>query len=134
MAEKIGGRCLCGKIKFEIEPPIVACVNCHCESCRRQCSAPMTTFIGINDGQWKWTSGTAKVFHSSPGVERTFCGDCGTPMSFRSTNMTGVMHFYVAALDDPEAIQPSMHAAHEEKLSWLHFNDDLKTVIGPKYR
>jgi hypothetical protein len=127
------GRCLCGLVQFEVDEPVQACVNCHCESCRRQCSAPMTTYIGVPDNQWRWTTEKPKVFESSPGVERTFCGNCGTPLSFRSERMSGVMHLYVASLDDPEKFAPTLHVAHEEKLTWLKLNDGLPTFVGPDY-
>ena len=127
------GRCLCGQIRFEVDPPVSACVNCHCDSCRRQCSAPMTTYLGVPDGQWRWLTDAPRIFASSPGVERTFCDTCGSPMSFRSAKMSGTMHFYVAALDDPEALTPSLHVAFEEKLSWLELNGDLPTCVGPDY-
>ena len=93
----------------------------------------MTAYLGVPDGQWRWLTAPPKTFASSPGVERSFCGTCGSPMTFRSQNMSGVMHFYVAALDDPEALAPSMHVSHEEKLSWLKLDDDLPEVHGPDY-
>ena len=93
----------------------------------------MTTYFGVRDGQWRWTSAEPRVFNSSPGVERTFCQTCGTPMSFRSTAMSDVMHLYVAALEDPEALQPTLHVAHEEKLNWLKLDDGLPSCIGPDY-
>ena len=127
------GRCLCGAIRFEIDTPVQNCVNCHCESCRRQCSAPMTTYVGVLDTQWRWTREAPKIYKSSPGVERTFCGNCGTPLSFRSEKMSGVMHLFVAALEEPEKFEPTLHAAFEEKLPWLKLADDLPTCIGPDY-
>ncbi len=127
------GRCLCGRVRFDVDTPVSACVNCHCESCRRQCAAPMTTYLGVADGRWRWLTTPPKTFASSPGVERSFCDTCGTPMTFRSENMSGVMHFYVANLDDPEALSPTLHVAYEEKLSWLALSDDLPTTIGPDY-
>lgn len=133
MEDDMRGRCLCGAIGFEIDEPVQACVNCHCESCRRQCSAPMTTYVGVMDTHWRWTGKAPQVYHSSPGVERTFCGNCGTPISFRSEKMSGVMHLYVAALDNPEQFEPTLHVAYEEKLPWLKLNDDLPTSIGPDY-
>ena len=133
MTKKHHGRCFCKAVSFATTPPIFSCVNCHCESCRRQCSAPMTTYIGVKDGQWKWTGKAPKTYNSSPGVERTFCDTCGTPLSFRSTNMSGVMHFYVAAMEKPEDFTPTLHVAHEEKLCWLNIGDDLPTRNGPKY-
>jgi hypothetical protein len=93
----------------------------------------MTTYIGAPDGQWRWTGAAPSLFRSSPNVERTFCPKCGTPMSFRSETMSGVMHFYVAALEDPEAVRPTLHVSSEEKLSWLSLNDDLQCAIGPDY-
>lgn len=126
------GRCLCKALAFEVDSP-VTCVSCHCESCRRQCSAPMTTYIGVPDSQLRWTRGKPRIYHSSPGVERTFCENCGTPISFRSDNLSGVMHLYLNALDDPEAFQPELHVSYEEKLSWLKIADDLPKRTGPSY-
>jgi hypothetical protein len=133
MTETTRGRCLCKAVSFEIDLPVQACVNCHCDSCRRQCSSPMTTYIGITDEHWRWTGQEPKIYKSSPGVERSFCGNCGTPISFRSEAMSGVMHLYVAAMEDPVQFEPTLHVSHEEKLPWLHLDDDLPTHEGPDY-
>ena len=133
MTETLRGRCLCQAVTFEVITPILSCVNCHCESCRRQCSAPVTTYIGVRDGQWAWTGKPSTIFRSSPGVERSFCSACGTPLSFRSEALSGVMHFYLSALEDPERFQPTLHVAHEEKLRWFDIGDDLPTRDGPDY-
>lgn len=127
------GRCLCGDITFEVDDPVQSCVTCHCESCRRQCSAPMTTYIGVPDSQWRWTGKTPKVFNSSLGVVRTFCENCGTPLSFRSEKMSGVMHLYASAMEEPEKFAPTLHVAYEEKLPWLKLADGLPTIFGPDY-
>lgn len=47
--------------------------------------------------------------------------------------MSGIMHLYVAALDEPEKFAPTLHVAYEEKLTWLKIGDDLPTRIGPDY-
>jgi len=133
MTEICRGRCLCKAVRFEIDLPVKSCVNCHCESCRRQCSAPMTTYIAVQDGRWRWTGETPKVFLSSPGVERTFCGNCGTPISFRSDNLSGMMHLYLVALEEPERFSPELDVAFEEKLSWLNVGDELPKRKGPGY-
>ncbi|WP_170475798.1 GFA family protein [Ruegeria arenilitoris] len=127
------GHCLCGAVRFEVDLPILSCVNCHCDSCRRQCAAPMTTYFGVRDGQWRWTGEEPKRFASSPGVERSFCSHCGTPISFRSVKMSDVMHLYVATLENPGLLEPSLNVAVEEKLSWLALSDELPGCIGPDY-
>lgn len=63
---RMRGHCLCGTVAFEVDGSAQACVSCHCESCRRQCSAPMTTYIGVLDGQWRWLGKTPKVFNLLP--------------------------------------------------------------------
>ena len=133
MTKTYRGRCFCKAVGFEIDAPVLSTVNCHCESCRRQCSAPITTYIGVTDSQWRWTGQPTKVFNSSQGVERTFCENCGTPISFRSEAMSGTMHFYVAAMEHPEEFEPKLHVAYEEKLSWLDIGDDLPKRNGPEY-
>ena len=127
------GRCFCGAVAFEIDGPVQSCVTCHCESCRRQCSAPMTTYIGVLDGQWRWTGKVSKTFHSSAGVERQFCDNCGSPLSFRSRKMSGMMHFFAAAMESPDLFKPTLHAAFEEKLPWLKLADRLPRCVGPDY-
>ncbi len=94
----------------------------------------MTSYIGVEDGQWRWTGEAPKSYHSSPAVERTFCSNCGTPISFQSKKLTGVMHFYIATMEDPEHFKPQVHVAYEEKLSWLHIEDDLPKHEGPEVR
>lgn len=132
MTETHQGRCFCGAVRFEFETPVKWTVACHCESCRRQCSAPFTVFVGVPDGQWRWTAGAPQLNPSSSGVERLFCGDCGSPLTFRSTGLTDILHFHAAALENPEAFPPERHVAIEEKLGWLHLNDDLPTTEGPR--
>lgn len=120
------GRCLCRAVTFLFETPVNWCVHCHCESCRRNCSSPFTTFVSVNDGQWRWTGETPKVFASSPDVQRSFCRHCGTPVAYRVDGRDEI-HFYLASLDDAEAFEPSRHDFHSEKLAWVHLADDLPT-------
>ena len=127
------GHCLCGATAFEISGPARSCVTCHCESCRRQCSAPMTVYIAVADGQWRWLGRPAKIFNSSPGVERRFCENCGSPISFRSKKMSDAMHFFAAAMESPEQFVPTLHVAFEEKLPWMKLADGLPTRFGPDY-
>lgn len=93
----------------------------------------MTTYIGVADAHWRWTGKKPGIHRSSPGVERTFCADCGSPISFRSQAMSGVMHFFVALMADPGQFEPQCHVAWEERLPWLPVADDLPKFEGPSY-
>jgi hypothetical protein len=87
----------------------------------------------VADGNWKWSGKKPKTFNSSPGVERTFCDHCGSPLSFRSKRMSDVMHFFAAAMEDPENFIPTLHVSIEEKLPWLKLADGVPTRRGPDY-
>lgn len=47
--------------------------------------------------------------------------------------MSGVMHLYAAAMEEPEKFVPSLHVAYGEKLPWLNLADGLPTSNGPDY-
>lgn len=132
MSEALTGRCLCGDVRFEATPPFLRCVTCHCESCRRATSSPMAAYFGVEDGQWRWSGAEPRRFNSSPSVERSFCGRCGSPLTFRSTRagFSGVIHFYTACLEDQEALEPSSHFFHAERLSWLRLDDEMPRHEG----
>jgi hypothetical protein len=126
-------RCFCVGVTFKIHGYVLFFVTCHCESCRRQCTAPITTYIGVLDNRWRWTKKLSKVFNSSPGMEEQFCDNCGSPLSFRSSKMSGMMHFFASAMEEPEQFEPRLHAAFEEKLPWLKLADQLPRCLGPDY-
>ena len=68
------GHCFCGAVSWEYPDGAEtwAC-HCHCHDCRRNCAAPVVSFIGVPLSAFRWTGATAKTFASSPGVTRHFC-------------------------------------------------------------
>jgi hypothetical protein len=71
-----------------------------------------------------FTKGEPRAFRSSPDVERTFCGDCGTTLTYRrdSRNLVDVT---LATLDDPELLAPTKETWCQDRVSWNRLNDDL---------
>lgn len=125
-SEPLGpGRCLCGLIRYETTVAPLWQAHCHCESCRRNCSAPFTSFFGMAEGAWRWTGEAPAVYASSSGVERLFCPRCGTPMAFRSTRWPGETHFYAASLEEPARYRPTLHVHWAEHLPWVQLADGL---------
>ena len=120
-----GGRCLCGAIRFECDAQPLWQGHCHCESCRRATSSPITSFLGMADGHWRWTGAAPATYPSNPGVWRDFCATCGSQMTYRTTRFPGETHFYAAALHDPTRFTPTRHFHAEEALAWLHLCDTL---------
>lgn len=120
------GRCLCGAVRFAFDPAgIVDASHCHCESCRRACSAPITSTLSVRDTAWRWVGDMPREYSSSPGVKRMFCGTCGSPMAYRSDRWPGETGFYAASLDNPDDFLPESHSFWAERLHWLKIDDDL---------
>ena len=123
-AEHSGG-CLCGTIRFRMTADPLWVAYCHCESCRRHTGSVVATFAGFAESAVSFSEGTPAVFESSPHVWRSFCGRCGSPISYRSTRFPGEVHFYIGVMDRPEQYLPQAHVHHGERVPWFDTKDDL---------
>jgi hypothetical protein len=121
----VSGRCLCGDIRYEYRGDPAATVHCHCESCRRHASSPITTFVVVAKEQFRYTQGTPVAYASSPGVSRTHCGRCGSPIAYESDRRADQIDLYVGTLDDPAAARPTSHVHAAEQLPWFETTDPL---------
>ena len=74
---------------------------------------------------FKVSGETLRHYASSPGVRRGFCGNCGSPMSFEIETRPGEIDLYVAALDDATGVEITQHWYWNERVAFLHCEDDL---------
>ena len=118
------GRCACGAVRFETDAEVLWAGHCHCESCRRACSAPMTSFFGVRRDSVRW-SGPLSEWASSAQVRRGFCGQCGSQMHYQNSKWPDETHLYAAALDDPTQFDPKAHYHFADHVPWLDVHDDL---------
>jgi hypothetical protein len=119
------GRCLCGAVQFVARGAPRWVAHCHCDSCRRATSAPLTTYAGFAAEDVIWSGQSRARFNSSPGVERSFCARCGSPLSFAGARWPGEIHLFVASFAEPGALTPEIHVHAGEQLPWLHLGDGL---------
>lgn len=85
--------------------------------------APLVVADGL-----EWTSGTRKLFASSNVIQRGFCGDCGTPLSFESVGSDEI-EVATGTLDDPELAPPTQQNNHRYGCSFI---DDIGRLPDPK--
>ena len=122
------GHCLCKQTLWEFDGDISWACYCHCDDCRRNCSAPVVAWLGVPLHNFRWIGAPPKTRESSPGVFRHFCATCGAPMGFEASHYSGGMHLVAASLENPDRFTPTFHVNYQSKLPWLRMNDDL-----PKY-
>ena len=102
------GGCHCGAIRYELEGPPNDVALCHCNDCRKNSGAPVMAWAGYDDDRLKITRGEPKTFRMSPVSFRNFCGECGTGLFYRNSEMLpGKVEIQSSTLDDPEAMPPS---------------------------
>ncbi len=119
------GKCLCGSIKFKIHGDPMWVSHCHCQSCRRNTGSVVATFVGLRKEQLSYTTGSRKFYESSPGVQRGFCADCGTPLTYEANWCEGEVHLYISTFDNPALFTPEKHVFFKEKIPWLEISDHL---------
>jgi hypothetical protein len=82
--------------------------------------APLVTAHGL-----RWVAGAPKRFRSSNKVQRSFCADCGTPLTYEPDGYPPEIAF--ATLDDPSAVAPVIQVGLESRLPWCDTVADLPT-------
>lgn len=124
------GRCLCGKIQFVVTGEPVWVGFCHCDSCRKSTGAAAVTFVGVNNTDFEFVSGTPTIFESSPGVRRGFCNKCGSPLTYDSERYDSYTQFHIGTFENPDLFSPQAHVHCSEKLLWFKTDDGLPQFSG----
>src|ERR1051326_5358727 len=101
-SQKITGGCYCGKVRFEATGPVLSQANCHCDNCRRAAGAQAVAWITVDTSKFIFCSGSPKKYRTDTGAYRTFCGDCGTSLTYEHEKRPGEMDITTGSLNDPE--------------------------------
>jgi hypothetical protein len=116
---------MCGAVRYRYEGEMLWRAHCHCESCRRNTSSPMTTFFAVSKDSFTFEGDTPGEYASSPKVIRRFCRTCGTPVSYENSDLPEEIHLYAAGLDDSSDFTAERHDFWNERVPWLNIVDDL---------
>ena len=128
----LSGGCMCGAVRYRTSGEPARVLNCHCRSCRKHTGAPAATLAVFTVDQVAFGGGDRKIYASSPGVGRAFCGTCGTPLTWETDlgDLGPVCAIHISTFDDPDALRPSAHSFYTERISWFDIADDLPRYEG----
>lgn len=95
MAESppITGRCLCGRVRFEVSEPLLEAEYCHCKRCQRRTGTTASASALTAPGTFRVTEGKELLgaFKPDDGWHDYFCRECGG-------------HLYGQSHEDPRLI------------------------------
>jgi hypothetical protein len=114
----IEGGCLCRAVRYRATGEPTVLTLCHCRSCRHAAGAPSVGWVVFNARDFAFVSGEPTRFESSPGVTRTFCGRCGTPLTYQRDSRPDSIDATTATLDHPDDFAPTKEIWLSHKLRW----------------
>ena len=112
------GGCHCGSVRYETADTPFERALCHCELCRKTTGAPAVAWFTVRESTLRLTGEPASHASSEHAV-RTFCGRCGTQITFRDAAYGDRIDITTASLDDPEAAPPVEQIWVKSRLPWM---------------
>jgi hypothetical protein len=88
----------------------------------------------FRSGDFAFVAGIPVNFASSPGVIRTFCGRCGTPLTYQSASRRDSIDVTTISLDRPGDFAPTKEIWVEDRIPWEALNNALPQYPGSSVR
>ena len=120
----ITGGCQCGAVRYAISGELENPHICHCRMCQKAFGNYFAALVGTKKKSFNWTKGEPGLFRSSSVVQRGFCRDCGTPLSFAYDHSERIA-VSIGSLDHPEVTVPAHQYGIETRLPACDLLHDL---------
>ncbi len=122
------GGCQCGAVRYVLAGELHNPHVCHCRMCQKAFGNYFAALVGCRKSEFRWSRGVPGVFRSSQAVERSFCRDCGKPLTF-AYDHSQFIAVSIGSLDEPALVTPTNQYGIESKLPAA---DILHTLPGTR--
>ena len=123
----VKGQCLCGEVAFELDAArIVLFNNCYCKKCQRDSGTGFVSQLQVPRENFRWLQGenTIRLFESSPGVKRAFCGVCGSRLPM--TEVDGdIVPVPAGLLDGDPGLEPEVNMHLNDRAQWALVDEGI---------
>ncbi|YCH09273.1 GFA family protein [Arthrobacter sp. alpha11c] len=121
---KLDGQCLCGEVTYTIDSEPKFTALCHCTDCQRQTGGAYSLVIGVDDEKLKITGEAVKTFitvgsEHETNTNRSFCGECGSPIVGRIDAMPGLAFVKAGTLNDTSWLKPTVEVWCRSAQPWV---------------
>jgi hypothetical protein len=108
---KFDGSCLCGSLTYTCDAEPMMQAICHCKDCQRSSGAAFSMNVVVPEEEFHLSGDTAKVYitvgeESGAERQRTFCSNCGSPVTTTLADMPGMMIIKAGTLHDHSLVAP----------------------------
>jgi hypothetical protein len=123
----IRGSCLCGGVRFEVDPPFVRASHCHCDRCRKHSGTAVCTQARVRKEQFRLLQGEEliKVYGKGEGAVKAFCVNCGSSLFGGDWPEGPQVSIRMGAFDDDPGIRPQFHTYVDCRAPWDEISDKL---------
>ena len=113
------GGCQCGAVRFRVDGAMGSPSICHCRMCQKAFGNFYAPLVSVSKAKLEWTRNEPKRFRSSNHVQRGFCPECGTPLTYEGDGSSH-MDLTVGSFDTPGKLRPTGHSGVESRHdAWL---------------
>ena len=121
------GGCLCGEVRYRARGRSAHRMICHCKTCQKAAGSPVVAWVTFSTTSFDFVQGDPISFRSSPLVLRTFCGSCGTPLTYKHSKAAEAIDVTTCSFDEPDSLPPTHHSWLQDSVPWIRFGDRLPT-------
>jgi hypothetical protein len=127
MSNTVSGGCLCGGVRFEVDPPFIRAGHCHCSRCRKHSGTFGLTQARVKREQFRLLRGAEliRVYGKGQVAVKAFCTICGSSL-FGGTWPDGPqVSIRMGAFDGDPGIRPQFHTYVGSRAAWDQITDTL---------
>jgi hypothetical protein len=131
--ESVTGQCLCAAVHLEIDFPARWAWHDHSHASRLAHGAAYATYVGSWRKRFRITEGEADIMRyedKSAGTTRSFCGRCGTPLTYELRRSPHMVNIPRALFSSRTGRQPLYHSAFAELRDWAYTGGPLIPLKG----
>ncbi len=127
------GKCLCGKVAFEIDVPARWAWHDHSTASRRAHGAAYATYVGSWRKRFRITKGKTALSRyedAATKTTRSFCASCGTPVMYERARSPHMVNIPRALFTSRTGREPLYHNEIEELQDWAYTGAPLVPLKG----
>lgn len=122
----ITGRCLCGRVRFQVSEPLLEAEYCHCKRCQRRTGTSASASAMTAPGTFRVTEGEELLgaFKPDDSWHDHFCRECGSDIYGQSHEDPRLICVPMGAIDGDPGARPTFHQYVAYAAPWDPLPDD----------